>query len=157
MKPTKLFAVMTHRKGVLFGRNLEAVFSTFEEVEKHINQLFPNIVNTTREICEIDLDPYESQVKNKYNYYFLFATLENDHYQIQVDKTSDHIFCENLNKLDIEGPTNSQPDFSYYYFAASAEEALMKFKADLLPYMKAHNINFPFAEPEINLKRKYFY
>lgn len=158
MKATKIYAVITNEKSIENVTNLEAVFSTYEKAENHINHLFPNTVNTTREICEFDLDPYENQILNKLNYYFLATYYEDDFYQIQVDKTSDHIFSENLNKLDIEGnPNDIEPDFSYYCFAASAEEALTKFKAELLPYMKAHNINLPFAEPQINLNGKGFY
>lgn len=157
MKATKIYAVMTNEKSIEHVTNLEAVFSTYEKAENHINQLFPNTVKTTREICEFDLDPYLNQILNKLNYYFLAAYYEDDFYQIQVDKTSAHIFSENLNNLGIEGPIDSKPDFFYYCFAASAEEALTKFKAELLPYMKAHNINLQFAEPKINLSGKYFY
>lgn len=158
MKATKIYAVMTNEKSIEHVTNLEAVFSTYEKAENHINQLFPNTVNTTREICEFDLDPYENQILNNLNYYFLVAYHQANSYQIQVDKTSDHIFSENINNLHIDGdPTEQEPDFSYYCFAASAEEALTKFKAELLPYMKAHNINLPFAEPKINLSGKYFY
>jgi hypothetical protein len=158
MKATKIYAVMTNEKSIAYVTNLEAVFSTYEKAENHINQLFPNTVNTTREICEFDLDPYENQILNKLNYYFLAAYCKDDFYQIQVDKTSDHIFSQNMNYLDVDGdPTEQEPDFTYYCFAASAEEALTKFKAELLPYMKAHNINLPFAEPQINLNGKGFY
>lgn len=151
MKPTKLYAVITSEKGVLRGTELEAIFSTFEKAENHINQLFPDTVHTTRRICDYGLDPYETQVKNKCNYYYLFATFENDCYRIKLDKTSDHIIPELVDHFEVESyPGDLTPDFSFFCFAKSPEEALIKFESKLYPYMKDHNINYPFAKIKIN-------
>ncbi|MEN5232957.1 hypothetical protein [Sphingobacterium faecium] len=102
-------------------------------------------------LCEYDLDPYETQVKNKCNYYYLFATFENDCYCIKLDKTSDHIIPEFVDHFKVESYLGDQtPDFSFFCFATLPEEALIKFESKLYPYMRDHNIHYPFAEIKIN-------
>ncbi len=155
-KLTKLYTVITFNPN--FRRpEVEAVFSSNEKAEQYINQFFAHAEHTARSIVETYLDPFEEEIRHNSYYYFIAAYPQGSCYQIEVDKTSDQIFTDHVDRLRIDGLTASEtPEFSFYCFAQSAEEAYHKFRPQLINYFKEKNINIELAEPRYNQQTGYY-
>ena len=64
----------------------------------------------------------------------------------------DHIIPELVDHFEVESyPGDLTPDFSFFCFATSPEEALIKFESELYPYRGDHNINYPLADAKYML------
>lgn len=159
MEQTKVYTVIaidaTEYNDVF--RHVEAVFTTYEKAERHVKEFFKNSKNIEREIVETELDMFQEEVEKKQHYYLVKGFVENDCYQMEVDRTSDIIFKEEIDELVVlEKEDAAAPTISYYCFASSVEEAFDKFKILLVKYFEKHDINVPLTVPKYNQNPSYY-